>query len=180
MAKKTSRKKTTRKKSAPKKAARKKAPRKKAVARKAPPKKATTRPFVHRRDPETLRLRAISPSITVNDIEKSLGFYRDVLGFVVKDRWERDGKLAGAEFAAGAVTFLLGQDDWKKGRDRVKGQGISLYCQTAQNVDELARRVKAAGGNVVQEPKDQPWGMRDFAVLDLDGFKITLWSELKS
>jgi uncharacterized glyoxalase superfamily protein PhnB len=173
-------KKTSRKKSAPKKAARNKAPRKKAVARKAPPRKAAKRPFVQRQDPETLRLRAISPSITVNDIEKSLAFYRDVLGFVVKDRWERDGKLAGAEFAAGAVTFLLGQDDWKKGRDRMKGQGISLYCQTAQNVDALARRIKAAGGNVVQEPKDQPWGMRDFAVLDLDGFKITLWSELKS
>ncbi len=173
-------KKTSRKKPAPRKAARKKAPRKKAVARKAPPKKAPKRAFVHRRDPETLRLRAISPSITVSDIEKSLTFYRDVLGFVVKERWERDGKLAGAEFAAGAVTFLLGQDDWKKGRDRLKGQGISLYCQTAQNVDALARRIKAAGGNVVQEPKDQPWGMRDFAVLDLDGFKITLWSELKS
>jgi lactoylglutathione lyase len=173
-------KKTSRKKSAPKKAARSKAPRKKAVARKAPPKKAAKRAFVHRRDPQTLRLRAIAPSITVNDIEKSLTFYRDVLGFVVKDRWERDGKLAGAEFAAGAVTFLLGQDDWKKGRDRAKGEGISLYCQTAQNVDELARRIKVAGGNVVQEPKDQPWGMRDFAVLDLDGFRITLWSELKS
>ena len=179
MAKKPSRKKST-KKSTPRKAARNKAPREKAVARKALPRKAATRAFVVRRDPETTRLRAVSPGFTVNDIEKSLAFYRDVLGFVVKDRWERDGKIAGAEVAAGSVTFLLGQDDWKKGRDRVKGQGMNLYCQTAQDVDRLARRIKAAGGNVVQEPKDEPWGMRDFVVLDPDGYKITLWSELKS
>src|SRR4051812_28056549 len=38
-----------------------------------------------------LRLTEASPSFTVNDLDKSLAFYSNVMGFVVKDRWERDG-----------------------------------------------------------------------------------------
>ena len=42
--------------------------------------------------------------------------------------------------------FMIGQDDWKKGRDRVKGEGFRLYCQTTQDVDRLAEGIKARGG----------------------------------
>jgi uncharacterized glyoxalase superfamily protein PhnB len=72
---------------------------------------------------------------------------------------------------------MLGQDDWKKGRDRVKGEGFRIYCKTAQDVDRLAAQVKARGGKLTQEPRDEPWGTRDFAVVDPDGFKITIGSE---
>jgi Glyoxalase/Bleomycin resistance protein/Dioxygenase superfamily. len=52
-----------------------------------------------------------SPGLTVNDLEKSLAWYRDVLGFVVEERWEREGKLTGVQRRAGSVTFMIGQDD---------------------------------------------------------------------
>jgi uncharacterized glyoxalase superfamily protein PhnB len=128
---------------------------------------------------ENVRLRSASASFTVNDIEKSLAWYRDVFGFAVKERWEDKGKLLGVEMMAGDVTFMLGQDDWKKGRDRVKGEGVRVYCTTDQNVDRLAERIKANGGTLIQEPVDQPWGTRAFAVEDPDGFKITVASDLK-
>jgi uncharacterized glyoxalase superfamily protein PhnB len=145
---------------------------KKAVRGKASAKKA-------RRQPETLRLRSAAPSFTVNDIGKSLAWYRDVLGFVAKHRWEHEGKLAGVEMAAGGVIFMLGQDDWKKGRDRAKGEGVRIYCSTVQDVDQLASRIKARGGTLTQEPRDEPWGTRDFALVDPDGYKITIGSEEK-
>lgn len=126
-----------------------------------------------RQQPESLRLRSAGPSFTVNDIQKSLAFYRDALGFTVGERWERDGALAGVELVAGKVLFWIGQDDWKKGRDRVKGQGFRMYCRTSQDIDALARRVRAHGGTLVEEPKDQSWGGRACAVADPDGFTIT-------
>jgi len=129
-----------------------------------------------RQQPETLRLRDAAPSLTVNDIEKSLAWYRDVLGCLVKDRWERDGKLAGAEMRAGGVPFYIEQDDWKKGRDRKKGEGFSIYCTTAQDVDALAAAIKAHGGTLAEEPQSRPWGSRDFAIVDPDGFKIRIGS----
>ena len=113
----------------------------------------------------------------MNDIGKSLAFYRDVLGFTENERWEKDGALHGVELVAGSVSFWLGQDDWKKGRDRVKGQGFRIYCETAQDVDTLARQVRERGGALAEEPTDRPWGGRDFAVVDPDGFKITFASE---
>jgi catechol 2,3-dioxygenase-like lactoylglutathione lyase family enzyme len=119
----------------------------------------------------------VGASFTVNDIQKSLAYYRDVLGFTVKERWEKDGALHGVELAAGCVTFWLGQDDWKKGRDRLKGQGFRMYCGTVQDIDTLAAGIRARGGSLAEEPKDEPWGGRDFAVVDPDGFKITFASE---
>lgn len=110
----------------------------------------------------------------MNDIERSVAFYRDIMGFIVKERWEEDGKLLGVEMVAGGVSFMLSQDDWKKGRDRVKGEGFRIYCTTGQHVDRLAEQIKERGGSLTQEPRTQPWGMRDFAVADPDGFKITI------
>jgi lactoylglutathione lyase len=138
---------------------------------------AGRRAFTERRQPETLRLRSASPSFTVDDLQKSLAFYRDVLGFTERERWERDGALHGVELVAGSVSVFLAQDDWQKGHDRVKGQGFRIYCDTAQDVDAIARRIQERGGTLAEEPKDQPWGGRDFAVVDPDGFKITISSE---
>ena len=127
-----------------------------------------------RTQPETLRLRTSFPGFTVNDIAKSVAWYQDIMGCLVVDRWERDGKLMGATLRAGTVDFYLGQDDWRKGRDRKKGEGFRLYCVTVQDIEALAATIKARGGRLLHEPQTEPWGERDFAVEDPDGFKITI------
>src|SRR6266496_750902 len=124
--------------------------------------------------PQGLTLGSATPSFTVDDLEQSIAWYSDVLGFVVKDRWEHEGKLMGVELRAGRVTFMLGEDDWRKGRDRKKGEGFRLYCETTEDVDRLAEQIKARGGTVTEEPRDEPWGVRDFSLEDPDGFKITI------
>jgi catechol 2,3-dioxygenase-like lactoylglutathione lyase family enzyme len=134
------------------------------------------RRIVARGKPETLRLNSAGPSFTVNDIQRSLAFYRDVLGFTPKERWEQGGVLRGVEMVAGRVSFWLAQDDWKKGRDRVKGQGFRIYCETSQDVDLLAERVRTSGGRISEGPRDEPWGGRAFTVVDPDGFTITVAS----
>lgn len=126
-----------------------------------------------------MNLRDISLGLTVNDIEASLAWYRDVLGFVAKERWEHEGKLLGVEMLAGGALIMLGQDDWQKGRDRVKGEGVRIYVSTDEDIDELAAGIRTRGGALSQEPKDQPWGMRDLALVDPDGFKITIGQEKK-
>jgi uncharacterized glyoxalase superfamily protein PhnB len=126
-----------------------------------------------------LKLDRTSPGITANDLEKSLAWYRDVVGFAVEERWEQEGKLTGVSLRAGNVVFMIGQDDWKKGRDRKKGEGFRLYCTTKQDVDALAKGIVARGGVLDQEPKDQPWGTREFALTDPDGFKITIAKDTK-
>jgi len=141
-----------------------------APSRRAPSRKPTAK---------TLKLSSASPSFTVNDLQKSLAFYRDVLGFELEEKYERQGTLVGVGLQAGDVFFMLGQDDWKKGRDRRKGEGFRIYCMTTQDVDVIAEKIQAAGGTLDQEPRDQPWGMRDFSLTDPDGYKITIAVETK-
>ncbi|HKC39831.1 MAG TPA: VOC family protein [Gemmatimonadales bacterium] len=136
--------------------------------------KKTPRPRLGaRRQPETLRLRKLTPGFTASDLQRSMAFYRDVLGFVIGEEWRDNGTLAGCEIHAGAVTFMLNQDDFKKGRDRQKGIGTRIWCHTAQDLDKLAAEIKARGGNLDQEPQDMPWGDRVFMITDPDGFKLT-------
>jgi uncharacterized glyoxalase superfamily protein PhnB len=152
---------------------------KKASLRNKRAKKAKSAPSKARVKSGSLTMSEAAPGFTANDLEKSLAWYRDVVGFAVEERWERDGKLAGVSLRAGGVTFMLGQDDWKKGRDRRKGEGFRIYCSTTQDIDALAAGIKSRGGLLDQEPTDQPWGMRDFSLTDPDGFKITIGRESK-
>lgn len=151
----------------------------KAASKKSSSKKARPAPAKAAAKAGGLKLGEASPSFTVNDLDRSLAWYRDVLGFSVDERWERDGKLMGVSLQAGRVTFMIGQDDWKKGRDRRKGEGFRLYCTTTQDVDALAKGIQSRGGKLDSEPQDQPWGTRDFSLTDPDGFKITIGADTK-
>ena len=125
-----------------------------------------------------LTLRSASPSYTVNDLDKSLAWYRDVLGFDVEEKWENEGKVVGVSLKAGDVSFMIGQDDWKKGRDRRKGEGFRMFCLTKKSVDEIAKRIESKGGKLDHGPANQEWGVRDISLTDPDGFKITIANEL--
>jgi uncharacterized glyoxalase superfamily protein PhnB len=127
-----------------------------------------------RKQPETLRLRSIMPALTVNDLEVSLAWYRDVLGFHVAEEFSRDGKLMGVRLQAGAVVLLLAQDDFAKGRDRTKGVALRLFCATLQEIDALAAAIVERGGVLAHPPRDESWGTRDFAVVDPDGFQLSI------
>lgn len=132
-----------------------------------------------RAQPESFRARELSASLTVKDIHTSMAWYVDVVGFTVDEKFERDGKLMAVSIKAGDVQFVLSQDDGSKGLDRVKGEGFSVQFTTAQNVDEVAARIKANGGTLASEPTDMHYGARIFRLQDPDGFKLVISSERK-
>lgn len=129
-----------------------------------------------RAQPESFRARNLAASLTVKDIARSLTWYREVAGFTVDQTFEREGKLMAVSVKAGDVRILLSQDDGAKGLDRVKGEGFSLQFTTAQDVDEIARRIVESGGTLETEPATQ-WGARVFRLRDPDGFKLVISSE---
>ncbi len=155
-------------------AAKKKAARKPA-ARKTAAKPAAKPKVKPRHQPENLRIRSIGAGLTVNDIQKSIEWYK-TLGFIPGDKWEQGGKLMGIEMKCGSVGFWLNQDDWAKGTGRVKGVGVRLYCNTAQDVRKIAAGIQQRGGMLDHEPETRSWGGTDFGMTDPDGFKITIQS----
>lgn len=125
---------------------------------------------------EALQISGIVPSITVDDLQKSITFY-EALGFTIDERWEDNGTLLGVMLRAGKTQIGLSQDDWKKGRDRKKGIGVRLSMTTTQNVDEIAMRARGAGIQLKSEPHDTDWKSRAFEVTDPSGFLLTISSE---
>ena len=133
---------------------------------------------IKRAEPELFRCRTLSASLTVKDLQKSLAWYLDVVGFTIERKIERDGTLRAVTLKAGDVQLSINQDDGAKGWDRVKGEGFSLRITTDQSVDEIANRIKELGGTLDSEPADMPWGARIFRLRDPDGFKLTITSPL--
>ena len=119
---------------------------------------------------------SLEASLTVKNLDTSLAWYRDVIGFSVDRKHERAGKLVAVSLSAGAVRLLISQDDGAKGQDRIKGQGLSLQITTRENADAVATRIKERGGILDSEPVDTPWGRRVFRLRDPDGFRLTISS----
>jgi len=148
------------------------------TARKRAPKRVTKRPRLSaRRQPESLRLRSMAVSLTVNDVVKSIAWYRDVLGFTEGERWEENGELRGMQLKAGRCDLMLNQDDFAKGRDRQKGDGFRLWISTIQDLHAIAARIQANGGVLDHPPRAMPWGDLAFAITDPDGYKVTCIQE---
>ena len=119
--------------------------------------------------------QALAVSLTVNELPRSVAWYRDVLGFAVAREYAPQGRLVAAALSAGAIEILLTQDNGAQGADRVKGQGFSLQFTTAQDIDALAAGIRARGGVLDDEPADA-WGARVFRLRDPDGFKLVFSS----
>jgi uncharacterized glyoxalase superfamily protein PhnB len=124
--------------------------------------------------PAALNATHLGCSLTCKDLEASMRWYRDAVGFAVQQTFEDEGKVVAAVVGAGDIRIVLNQDDGKLGWDRIKGQGFYLQINvaTAADVDAAAQRIKAAGSSLLSEPEDKYWGARMFQFLDLDGFKL--------
>jgi uncharacterized glyoxalase superfamily protein PhnB len=123
---------------------------------------------------EPFRADSLEASLTVQDLARSLVWYRDVVGFTVTREFEREGRLMAVSLQAGSVRLLITQDDGARG-ERTRGEGFSLQLTTSQSIDELARGIEARGGTFATAPAEA-WGARFFRLSDPDGFRFTISS----
>ena len=115
-----------------------------------------------------------------NDPEAALAFYRDTLGFEVRGdvgynglRWITVGPTdqPGTSIVLHPPAVDPGITDEERRtivEMMAKGTYATMLLATA-NLDETFERVEASGAEVVQEPTDQPYGVRDCAVRDPAG-----------
>ena len=129
--------------------------------------------MAQRAEPETFRARTVSASLAVKDLQKSLTWYRDKVGFYVDEKVENRGKLIGVTLKAGDIRILLSQDDGGTGWDKVKGAGFTLQFTTAQDIDALAEAILQRGGSLEAKPQDVS-GTRVLRLRDPDGFRLVI------
>ena len=122
----------------------------------------------------TLLARSLVISLTVSDLPRSTRLYTEGLGFNLQEEYKMEGNVVGVMLESGDASLMLSQDDFAKGRDRVKGTGVRLYLETEQDLQALARQAKAAGLSVEGDPAPLGWGPMGFSLTDPDGFKVTV------
>jgi lactoylglutathione lyase len=119
--------------------------------------------------------------IFVENLEVMVSFYRDVLGLEVD--W--DGVDPYAEFRHEGIRFsmftrallpgLLGQTpSYPAGLNGSFELAIEL--PTSAEADREFARIVQAGGRLVYEPRDEPWGMRSSMIADPEGNLIEIGS----
>jgi Uncharacterized protein conserved in bacteria len=121
-----------------------------------------------------LKAQVFSVTLTANDLAKSLRFYSEGLGFEIVDKFEQDGKVMGAMLEAGGALLGISQDDFSKGKDRVKGTGMGLFIETKQDLEAIAKRARDTGIAPNAKVAPLPWGPSAVIVTDPDGFKLTI------
>ena len=129
-------------------------------------------------------MKSIIPALHVADIDASIRFYTDVLGFTVAFTVPgANGKLAHASLQRGDALLMFGGRDLVAPEDRAHlGKGVVLYTTVGddEDVDALYEHAKAAGATIVQEPTDQYWGHRDWGIADPDGYRLTVSKEIRA
>jgi uncharacterized glyoxalase superfamily protein PhnB len=123
--------------------------------------------------PSTASLRGAAPVFVVQDVLRSVEHYRDVLGFRVEFTYGQPTFYAGVE-RDNVLIHLQAASETK----RPPGQSALNIFVT--EVDALYQELKSRGARTLNEPKDYPYGMRDFNVADLDGNDLCFGMESKT
>ena len=120
--------------------------------------------------------------VIVHDPDSALTFYRDTLGLEVRNdvanegsRWITVGAPSQPSVNIVLTNYLDGNAADKDAVAALVAKGAlnGVNFSTA-NVDDTFEKVRAAGAEIIQEPTDQFWGTRDFAVLDPSGNMVRI------
>ena len=117
----------------------------------------------------------------VNDMPTMVRFYRDVLGFEIREKEDTSNVYLVKD---GTLFLLYGRNDFEKMTSRkyeyLKGPNghfeIALYVDTYEEVDEEYKKAIRKGATSVLEPTTEPWGQRTCYIADPEGNLIEIGS----
>jgi uncharacterized glyoxalase superfamily protein PhnB len=96
-------------------------------------------------------------------LPRAFGF-REVL------RWSApDGTVMFAEMESGDVALMLGHPGPDYRSPKRLGQVTGYVSAFVEDLDAHCELARPAGANIVEEPADKPWGLREYAALDPEG-----------
>ena len=116
------------------------------------------------------------PLLNVADIEMSLTFWRDLIGFEEMNRFDHEGELVFASLRSGDVELMLNA----RGGDPAPRRARPHYTEAViyfgvESVHDLVRALRAKGFDA-PDPETEQYGLDEITVRDPDGYEIAFTS----
>lgn len=140
---------------------------------------------------------SMAVGLTCRDMAASVAFYRDQLGFTMKESWPDENAPMWCNMLLGGQSVMLGgaMDPEQLGemcahdpgalpiaqklaeafRDHPAGVGVSVYLEV-DDVDAFDRTVRDRGVTPLREPVTQFYGIREILVDDPDGYRLVFYT----
>ena len=107
----------------------------------------------------------LHPVLRVPDVRAAVDFYTTRLGFSLGFTWPEGATPTYAGVNLGDVQIFLDECP-------PPSEGVEI-CFVVSNADELCEAQRANGVEVITEPADRPYGLRDYSVRDLNSYRLT-------
>jgi predicted enzyme related to lactoylglutathione lyase len=107
-----------------------------------------------------------APVLHVPDVPATAAFYRDRLGFT----WDFGDETYAVVWRDNAAVHFV--------RDADGPRGVHLF-QWVKDVDAYYREIVGRGAEVAAAPADQPYGLREFGVRDINGVGIVFGQDIE-
>ena len=116
------------------------------------------------------------PEIPAASVDKAAAYYVNTLGFTL-DWGDDEGGIAG--ISRGNCRLFITNRSFRASCGNTGPVLFWLNLDSKAEVDELFAQWKAADANIVSEPEDKPWKLREFMVADLDGNLIRVFYDFR-
>jgi ribosomal protein S18 acetylase RimI-like enzyme len=100
-----------------------------------------------------------------SDIDATLAYYKDVLGF--DSTWTYGDPPVFGSATKGGVTITFNLQPELAAKIRGHQHGVRV-----EDIDDLYRQHISRGAKIVSDIEDQPWGIREYIVEDLNGYHL--------
>lgn len=111
-------------------------------------------------------IKSHAPVLPCKDVNEAVEYYKEKLGF--DKTWVHENFYGGAYNGASEFHFYKAEGDFAP---------ALVYC-FVDNADEVFEYVKSQGVTIHGEPTDQPYGLRDFTIKDLNNNMLSFASPL--
>jgi uncharacterized glyoxalase superfamily protein PhnB len=114
------------------------------------------------------------PFLPVANLKETIAYYKEKLGFYDEWFWTNpDGAITDAGCRRDDMRLLFSQSP--EFLARINGSGYSLdICWFVSGVDAVYEELKAKNVKIIDELSDKPWGMREFAIQDINGYNLRI------
>jgi RimJ/RimL family protein N-acetyltransferase/uncharacterized glyoxalase superfamily protein PhnB len=122
------------------------------------------------RSPPTIEAYSLNPILAVRDVVATAEYYRDKLGFAIAFLYGKPptyGAVSISDWTGTGAGIHLSKADAPPPAD-----GLALYLNVGPGLDRLYATYAARGVDLVGEVAQQPWGAREFALRDCNGYLL--------